>query len=465
MTGGNARFYFSFWQNPPVDLVVAWARRRIPAEELRAIRRTVEDLVEEVRTEGDAALLRHISRYDGWDPRPEDLKVEVPEPDEVRERLGDGLPEDTWQSLEVCRRSIEEYHQNDVPRDWLVSSDTGSAWGRVYRPVSSVGIYVPGGRYPYVSTVLMTAIPAAVAGCETIVVCTPGMPAVGEGGRRVRTPAPAFLAAASLAGVREIYLVGGASAIAAMAFGTETVRKVEKVVGPGNVYVTLAKKMVLGEAGIDVLAGPSELVVFADESAEPDLVSRDMLSQVEHDDFSWAVALTASPKVAKALAEELASEGGIEVQDCVPTDWHGPDAALGGARQGGRCQCLVALMPDDGTALAAINAIAPEHLQIIHRRAEGLLPEITAAGAIYVGEYTPTAVGDYCAGPSHVLPTGGSARYSSGIGVATFLRSSTFCRLTAADFQRLGTAAARMAEIEGMDLHRRALEIRLKGRS
>ncbi|MEB3306913.1 MAG: histidinol dehydrogenase [Cyanobacteriota bacterium] len=397
-------------------------------------RARVEAILEQVREQGDAALLELSERFDGV--RPEPLRIPPSRLHEAWERCAPQLRE----ALVLAHRRIEDFHRRQRPQDLAITGPHGELLGRRWRPVERAGLYVPGGRASYPSTVLMNAVPALVAGVERVVMVTPPGPD-GE-------PAPTVLAAAHLAGVHEVYRVGGAQAIAALAFGTETIPRVDVISGPGNLYVTLAKKAVYGQVSIDSLAGPSEVLVIADNSADPDLVAADLLAQAEHDPLAAAILLTTSEQLAAAVP------GAMERQLL----GH-PRAAI--TRQALEDWGLIVVCDSLTTAARLSDRFAPEHLELIVEDPEPLAERIRHAGAIFMGPHTPEAVGDYLAGPNHTLPTSGTARFAGALSVETFLRHTSLIRFNREALLATGAAVVTLAESEGLHSHAESVRRRL----
>ena len=418
------------------DAVVR-ALERPPAAIAPDVRHAVDAILVDVRARGDEALVELTARFDGFTAgSAEALRIGTEEFD-AAERA---LPPDTRAALAYAAERIERYHAAALPKSWRITDEHGSVLGQEIRPLDRVGVYVPGGRAAYPSTVLMTALPARVAGVREIVLVTPPR---ADGGVD-----PVVLAAARLAGVTEGYRVGGAQAIGALAYGTATITRVDKIVGPGNVYVALAKSRVFGEVGIDMVAGPSEVVIVADGAADPEWIAADLLAQAEHDPMARAVLLTDAgalvPRVERALARQLA---------VLPRRVIAEEAV----RSHGALVLVASL--DDAVDLA--NRLAPEHLELLVRVPASLLPRVRHAGAVFLGGQTPEVVGDYVAGPSHVLPTAGTARFSSPLGVEDFDKRSSVI-----EYSRSGLAAARthlaaLTGVEGLAGHGRAAELRL----
>jgi histidinol dehydrogenase len=432
---------------PPAALAISFLRdTEAAAERLEAIAgRTaggraaeeaarVDAILQQVRLEGDAGLLELSERFDGV--RPDPLRIPA---DRLREAWNSCAPE-LRQALELAHQRIEAFHQRQRPVDLAITGPHGELLGRRWRPVERAGLYVPGGRASYPSTVLMNAVPALVAGVERVVMVTPP----GPGGE----PSPTVLAAAHLAGVEEVYRVGGAQAIAALAFGTETIPRVDVITGPGNLYVTLAKKAVFGHVSIDSLAGPSEVLVIADHTADPDLVAADLLAQAEHDPLAAAILLTTSEElgaaVPGALERQLAGHPRAAITRQAIEDWG-----------------LIVVCDSLATAARLSDRFAPEHLELIVADPEPLAERIRHAGAIFLGPHSPEAVGDYLAGPNHTLPTSGTARFAGALSVETFLRHTSLIRFNPEALQATGAAVVTLAESEGLHSHAESVRRRL----
>ncbi|MBI4637436.1 MAG: histidinol dehydrogenase [Candidatus Rokubacteria bacterium] len=419
-----------------MDAVVR-ALERPPERVAPEIRESVDAIVEAVRARGDAALLEYTARFDGFAPVSAAALGIPPDELEAAER---SLPVDVRAALHYAAERIERYHAAAVPKSWRMTDEHGSVLGQEVRPLDRVGIYVPGGRATYPSTVLMTAVPARVAGVRQIVLVTPPDP-----GGRVE---PTVLAAARISGVTEGYRIGGAQAIAALAYGTATVAPVDKIVGPGNVYVALAKRRVFGRVGIDMVAGPSEVIVVADGAADPECVAADMLAQAEHDPMARALLITDTEPLVQAVAAALARQ--LEVL---------PRRAI--AAQALEANGALIRVDTLDAAVELSNRLAPEHLELLVRVPAVLLPRVRHAGAVFMGGQTPEVVGDYVAGPNHVLPTAGTARFASPLGTEDFVK-----RTSIIEYSRGGLAAAlphvrTLTRIEGLGGHGRAAEVRL----
>lgn len=384
------------------------------------------DIIAAVRADGDDALHRFCSTFDGVDP----AGFRVPQ-----ERIDAALDEidpSLLAALEKASAQIRDFHERQVRQSWFTTRADGTMLGVQVTPVRAAGIYVPGGRAQYPSTVLMNAIPAKVAGVERIVMVTPPQR---DGGI-----SPATLAAAKVAGVDEIYLVGGAQAIAALAYGTESIPRVEKITGPGNAYVAAAKRLVSGEVGIDMIAGPSEVCVLADATAEPAVVAADLMAQAEHDPLAACYLVTCDATLARRVTEAVevlcAQSPRAEITRASLTD-----------------QGTIVIAPDRATAIDAVNAIAPEHLELHCADALGLLGSIRNAGAIFVGAWSSEPLGDYVAGPNHTLPTGGTAQFSSPLSVDDFVTSSSVICYTPQGLLADAPATQTMAHAEGLWAH------------
>jgi histidinol dehydrogenase len=399
------------------------------------VERDVKRIIESVRQEGDEALRSLTLRYDGVRLRRGELEV----PRNVLAAAARRLDPRAFADLRLAARRIAAFHRRQRERSWRYRDAAGLVLGQKIEPLGRVGVYVPGGRASYPSTVLMNVIPAKVAGVDEVIAVSPPQP----GGC-----ASSILAAAHIAGVDAFYQVGGAQAVAALAFGTKTIPAVDKIVGPGNIYVATAKRLVFGQVGIDIVAGPSEILVVADESARPDLVAADMLSQAEHDELSAAMCVT--PRA--AMAKEVAAEIGRQLT------WL-PRRRI--AARALRAYGVVVQTRTLREAIALANRIAPEHLELAVKRPEQWMGRVRHAGAIFLGHSTPEALGDYLAGPNHVLPTGGTARFASPLGVYDFVKRSSVIGATPAALRRLGPAVERIAVMEGLTAHGYALRRRL----
>ncbi|QNI62364.1 histidinol dehydrogenase [Synechococcus sp. TAK9802] len=397
-------------------------------------RERVEAILTAVRDRGDAAIADFTERFDGF--RPEPMAVSP----EALEQAWTSLPTNLRDALELAHRRITDFHQRQRPADLAVTGPHGEQLGRRWRPVERAGLYVPGGRAAYPSTVLMNAVPARVAGVKDVVICSPA----GRDG----AVNPVVLAAAHLAGVKTVFRLGGAQAVAAMAYGSESVPKVDVISGPGNLYVTLAKQAVYGQVAIDSLAGPSEVLVIADHSANSDQVAADLLAQAEHDPLAAAVLITTDPALADginaAVAEQLADHPRQEICEAALRDWG-----------------LVVVCDDLESCAHLSDSFAPEHLELLVERPEPLADRIQNAGAIFLGPWSPEAVGDYLAGPNHTLPTCGAARFSGALSVETFMRHTSLIGFNRAALEATGSAVQELATSEGLHSHAESVRRRL----
>jgi len=387
----------------------------------------VKEIVEKVKQEGDKALIELTERFDGV--RLKYIRVPEEEIDAAYEVVDDEIID----ALEVAKENISKFHSvTSVERDMRL--DFGDAvLGKKYVPLDSAGIYIPGGRASYPSTALMAGIPASIAGVKRIAACTPPDE---KGGVK-----PLTLVACDIAGINEIYAIGGAQAIAALAYGTETVKKVEKIVGPGNIYVTAAKMLVQKDVPIDMPAGPSEILIIADETANARFIALDAVAQLEHDPMAIAVVLTTSKK----LAEEIEREAKDIAEDKLSLD-----------------NLRIAIVESIDEAIEISNEFAPEHLTMVFDDAEKYIEKIRHAGSVFIGEYSPVAAGDYASGTNHILPTSGYAKMYSGVSVETFLKHITYQMLTKDGLKRIGESIIRLANAEGLQFHAKSVEERLK---
>ena len=397
------------------------------------VEQVVDAIIAQVRARGDAALLDYARQLDGA----ELTSLQVT-PEEMAEALADTDPY-FLQTLRQAAENIRAFHSQQLHKDFVLTDQPGVILGQRYTPIRRAGVYVPGGTAAYPSTVLMDVIPAKVAGVPEIVMTTPA----GRDGR----VAPAILAAASVAGVDRIFKIGGAQAVAALAYGTESVPPVDKIVGPGNIYVATAKRRVFGQVGIDMIAGPSEILVLADAGCSPVCAAADLLSQAEHDRLASAVLVTDSEALALAVQAELERQLPLL-----------PRAEI--ARASLEDNGKIILCPDLHKAIQVCNAIAPEHLEICLEDPFGVLAEIQNAGSIFLGRHVPEALGDYFAGPNHTLPTSGTARFSSPLGVDDFIKRSSFLYYTPEALAQAAPRVADFARREGLEAHARSVTLR-----
>lgn len=416
----------------------AWERLKPSSgEDEKILWAQVESIVNEVRIKGDEALLKYSLDFDKCDLSAAELIVGPEEIDEACRQV----PADFIVAIRKAKKNILDFHNQQKPRDWFSQSEDGSLVGQVYRPLDRVGLYVPGGTANYPSSVLMTSLPAVVAGVPEIVMVTPP----GRDGKI----SPATLLAAREAGVTEIFRVGGAQAIAALAYGTKSIKPVNKIVGPGNIYVTLAKKMVFGTVGIDMLAGPSEILILGDGSVSPSFAAADLLSQAEHDIRARALLVTNNESWARDVIGEIAKQ-----LEQLPRR----DIALKALEDNGTVLIVDSLQE----AVEAANKIAPEHLELLVADPWSLLKLIRNAGAIFMGAYSPEPLGDYWAGPNHVLPTAGSARFASPLTVDDFYTKSSLINYTAQGLRQASREIRELAGAEGLSAHGNAIAVRFE---
>ncbi len=389
----------------------------------------VREIIAEVKRRGDEALIEFTERFDGVKLTKETIEV----PKEELKRAYESIGEEVRKAIEVAHERIRAFHKEQVERSFL-KEEEGILLGQRVIPLERVGVYVPGGTAAYPSTVLMNVVPAVVAGVREIIMVTP-------------KPNPYTLAAAYVSGVSRVFRIGGAQAVAALAFGTETVPKVDKVVGPGNVYVALAKRLLFGVVDIDMVAGPSEVLVIADETARPDWVASDLLSQAEHDELSASILVTPSEKLAREVKEEV---------NRLLSELPRKEIAEKSINRFG----TIFVTEDLIQACEVANLIAPEHLEVITEDPLALLPYIKHAGAVFLGEYTTEPLGDYVLGPNHTLPTGGTARFFSPLGVYDFVKRSSILYVSRRGFEKVAGFAEILATAEGLEAHRLAVRIR-----
>ncbi|WP_047457333.1 histidinol dehydrogenase [Rhizobium rhizogenes] len=406
--------------------------KREVSEDVNAV---VRAIIDDVRARGDAALADYSKKFEGIDFATTPMRVNEAEIDAAVA----AVPAEVLGALKVAATRIESHHRRQLPKDDIYEDDLGVGLGSRWTAIEAVGLYVPGGTASYPSSVLMNAVPAKVAGVERVVITVPTM-----GG----TINPAVLAAARMAGVEEIYRIGGAQAIAALAYGTETIAPVYKITGPGNAYVAAAKRHVFGTVGIDMIAGPSEVLVIADKNNDPDWLAADLLAQAEHDEGAQSILITDDAEFGKAV------EGAVERQlkrlsraKTAAASWRDFGAII--------------LVSDLSQAVPLANRIAAEHVELAVDDPDALLAGIRNAGAIFVGRHTPEVIGDYVGGSNHVLPTARSARFSSGLSVLDFVKRTSILRLGPEQLRALGPAAIALAEAEGLDAHARSVAIRL----
>ncbi len=396
--------------------------------------KTVARIISDVARNGDAAVFKYTRKLDGVELTSQTCEVSRKEKQEYLK----AVPADDLDLLSAAAKRIEAFHQKQVSGPWRYSEERGIILGQLVRPLQRVGIYCPGGLASYPSTVLMTAIPAKVAGVNDVILTTPA---------RKGKIAPIIIAAAHISGVGRIFKIGGAQAVAALAYGTQSVPRVDKIVGPGNAFVAVAKKMVFGQVGIDMIAGPSEVCIIADESAEPEMIAADLLSQAEHDRMASAVLLTPDESIAEQTARQLKLRLARLSRKSI---------AAKSIRDFG----LTAITRSLEEAVEIAEMISPEHLELMVARPEKLIPRIENAGAIFSGRFTPEAIGDYLAGPSHVLPTGGSARFSSPLGVYDFVKRTSLISFSRTALKKHASGAVKLATLEGLEAHALSVQAR-----
>lgn len=403
------------------------------------INKAVSQIISDVARNGDAAVFRYARKFDGADLDKQTCEVSLQEKRQALKLVSDGEME----LLSATAKRIEVFHKKQVSETWRYSEEPGIELGQIVKPLLRVGIYCPGGLASYPSSVLMTAIPAKVAGVREVVVATPAKNGV---------IAPIIIAAAHVAGVDRIFKIGGAHAVAALAYGTESFPRVDKIVGPGNAFVAAAKKMVFGQVGIDMIAGPSEICIIADKSANPAMIAADLLSQAEHDRMASAILLTPDEDLAAQAKEQLKARIARLSRKSI---------AGGSIRDFG----LIVITRSLFEAAEIANTLAPEHLELMVASPEKLLPKIENAGAIFMGRYTPEAIGDYLAGPSHVLPTGGSARFSSPLGVYDFVKRTSLVSFSRGALKSHAASAVGFASLEGLEAHAMSVQSRFAKKS
>ncbi len=407
----------------------------IPSRNNPDIDKTVSSILRSVQKNGDAAVKLYTRKFDGAQLR----TLKVPASD-----IRAGLRKGDTKFLEILKqaaRNIRRYHSHQVRKNWKIQGSEGNELRQIYVPIDRVGVYVPGGKAAYPSTVLMNVIPAQVAGVKEIHLVSPP--------NKNGEVHPDVLIAAGLLGIDNVYCVGGAQAIAALAYGTETIPAVDKIVGPGNIFVATAKRMVYGTVGIDSIAGPSEVVILADNSARPAYIAADLLAQAEHDERAVPILITTSKKLAESVRSEMNRMTEIlERKEIIA-------AAI---RNRGR----IYIVPSLAAGIALVNDLAPEHLEIMTTKDEQVLKEVRHAGSIFLGDYSPVAVGDYYAGPNHVLPTERTARFSSPLSVEDFVKRSSVVRYTQKGIDAVAENAATFADHEGLSAHALSLRIRTR---
>ena len=405
--------------------------------DIEGVTSIVSGLLKEIQTKGNSAVKSQIAKFDRWEPaNDESLLVST----EEMAKAYDAIDPELRDALHLAYDRIEKYHQKLMPKTWMDKEANGTILGQKVTAVDRAGLYIPGGKAAYPSSLLMNVIPAQVAGVEEIVVCTP-------------TPDDEInellLAACHLCKVTKVFKVGGASAIGAMAYGTETIPKVDVITGPGNIFVATAKKLVYGEVNIDMIAGPSEIGILADESAREDYIAIDLLSQAEHDEMASSILITTDGELANKVSDKVEEFLGTLSREEI-------------ARKSIEERGAIIVTQDMDEAIELMNEIAPEHLEVITNDPMSLLDKIKHAGAIFLGENTPEPIGDYVAGPNHTLPTGGTAKFYSPLSVDHFLKKSSIISMSKEGMQEIGGACAMIANTEGLTAHEESVRIRLR---
>ena len=405
--------------------------------DIKGVSSIVMGIIDEIMIEGNTAVKRHIEKFDKWEVKQDsDLMIDPADMKKAYENITPKLRD----ALHIAYNRIKTYHEKQLPKSWLDFESNGTILGQKVSAVDRAGLYIPGGKAAYPSSLLMNAIPAIVAGVKEIVVCTP-------------TPEnevnELLLAACHLCGITKAYKIGGASAIAAMAYGTQTIPKVDVITGPGNIFVATAKKLVFGEVNIDMIAGPSEIGILADEDAKPEYIAIDLLSQAEHDEMASSILITTCNKVAQQTSEKVEEHLKTLSREEI-------------ARKSIEDRGAIIVASSMEEAIDLMNEIAPEHLEVMTKNAFELLPYIKHAGAIFLGENTPEPIGDYLAGPNHTLPTGSTAKFYSPLNVENFMKKSSIINFSKNAINELGEACALLADTEGLTAHAKAVRIRLE---
>ncbi len=397
----------------------------------------VNGIIDEIIEEGNEALKRHIAKFDNWAPRSdEDLLIDKKSMEDAYNNLDDELRK----SLHLAYDRIEKFHEKQLPKSWMDFEDNGTILGQKVTAVDRAGLYIPGGKAAYPSSLLMNAVPAIVAGVKEIVVCTPTPD---------NEPNELLLAACHLCGIKTVIKVGGASAIAAMAYGTQSLKKVDVITGPGNIFVATAKKLVYGEVNIDMIAGPSEIGILADSNANPKYIAIDLLSQAEHDEMASSILITTDKQIAHKTSDEVDAYLKTLSRTVIASKSIYERGAI-----------IVTETMDE--AIELMNEIAPEHLEVMTQNPFDLLPKIRHAGAIFLGENTPEPIGDYVAGPNHTLPTGSTAKFYSPLGVENFMKKSSIISFSQQAINEIGNECAILAHTEGLTAHEESVRVRIK---
>jgi histidinol dehydrogenase len=408
---------------------------RTNSESNNKINALVENILQEVKTSGDIAIEKYTKKFDGFNPKPMQISTND------LEDAWNEIDRDLKRSLELAHKRIKKFHEKEIPPSFTIEGELGDRVQRKWKPVKKAGIYIPGGRAAYPSTVLMNAIPAKVAGVEEIIMVSPG----NKEGKLNK----AVLAAAHLSGINKVFRIGGAQAIGALAFGTNQIDKVDVISGPGNIYVTTAKKLIYGSTGIDSLAGPSEILIIADETAKSTLIASDLLAQAEHDPLASSILLTTSNNQAKEVLEEI-----YKKIDNHPRK----EICLESIKNWG----LIVVCENYKSCIELSNSFAPEHLEILALDSKKILQGIENAGAIFLGKWTPEAVGDYLAGPNHTLPTSGNSRFSGSLGVETFMKNTSIIEFNEKSLKATSLDIINLANSEGLHSHANSVKIRFE---
>ena len=408
--------------------------------DIKNVSNIVNGIIDEIKENGNKAVKEHIAKFDNWTVHSDDeLFIDIDDMKKAYENIDEKLRD----SLHLAKKRIQSFHEKQLPKSWMDFESNGTILGQKVTAVDRAGLYIPGGKAAYPSSLLMNAIPAIVAGVEEIVVCTPTPD---------NEPNELLLAACHLCGIKTVMKVGGASAIAVMAYGTENLKKVDVITGPGNIFVATAKKLVFGEVNIDMIAGPSEIGILADESANPNYLAIDLLSQAEHDEMASSIMITTDENIAKQTS--------IEVDNFLKKLTRNEIAKKSIDERG--CIIVVSNMDE---AIDLMNEIAPEHLEVMTQSPFELLPKIKHAGAIFLGQNTPEPIGDYIAGPNHTLPTGGTAKFYSPLNVENFMKKSSIISFSQEAINEIGNECALLADTEGLTAHAQSVRIRLNKRN
>ncbi len=407
--------------------------------DINNVSKVVMELLNAIKVNGNSAVLEHIAKFDNWQPQTfDDIIIDK----QTISNAYNNLSKDLQNALKLAYDRIAKYHNKQKSKSWIDFEDNGTMLGVKISPIERAGLYIPGGKAAYPSSLLMNAIPAIVAGVKEIVVCTP---------TPQNKPNELLLGAIHICGIDEVYKVGGASAIGFMAYGSESMKKVDVITGPGNIYVACAKKCVFGDVNIDMIAGPSEIGIIADVNANPSYIALDLLSQAEHDEMASSILITHSNDIALKVKDEVE----IELKKLKRYEIT--------SKSINHRACII-ITESISQSIELMNRIAPEHLEILVQNPYELLPFIKNAGAIFLGQYTPEAIGDYIAGPNHTLPTGGSARFFSPLSVDNFIKKSSIISYSKSAIVEMGAKCALLADNEGLEAHKKSVEIRLQNK-